>query len=215
MVHIGSWMIGGWRHEPVLRPVSASAWDWEYHETRAETRDCHEVSQLPASDPLTSRNSPGIVNNLQTIQCHLSVVCPRKVYHENLLMKLAFHNSNAFVVYLSVCCVNIIRRIIWSVVENVGPCFHSAIDLNNVMMMGGWDTEHNNNNKYAQCGMLIISMHTLRLWCIVYQDKALLEIFSATVMAWALHNFIISVQFDICEHLLTLHWNPPGSGSWE
>ena len=177
MVHIGSWMIGGWRHEPVLRPVSASAWDWEYHETRAETEDCHEVSQLPASDPLTSHNSPGIVNNLQTIECHLSVVCPRKIYHENLSMKLAFHNSNAFVVYLSNCCEhNIICRIIWSVVENVGPCFHSANDLNNVMMMGGWDTEH--NNKYAQCrvgAVLIISMHTLSLWCIVYQDKAIVR----------------------------------------
>ena len=48
------------------------------------------------------------------------------------------------------------------VAENVGLCFHSAIDLNNVMMMGGRDTEHNNN--FAQCrggGVLIISKYTL------------------------------------------------------
>ena len=150
--------------------------DWGYHETwdpgpepRLET-----VMRSVSCRPLT-HSRVTTVQVMWTIQCHLSCGLPTENLSWELIDEISVPQQQCICgVFVKMLCEhNIICRIIWSVVaENVGLCFHSAIDLNNMVMMRGGDTEHNNN--FAQCrvgGVLIISMHTL-MHCL-YQDKAL------------------------------------------
>ena len=105
-------------------------------ETRAETV-MRSVSCRPQT---THKSQQSRYDQQYSASVICLVVCPRKINHENIsLIKLAFQNSNAFVRYLSLLCVNITlsdrSSDLWWRVENVGLCFHSDVDPNNVMMM--------------------------------------------------------------------------------